>query len=79
VVKPTGDRLALAVRVMKARRRSSCPVCKLTIVPGQQIARVCDPAAWIHLHCVEIVRAIRLLRGELGGEVVTQYCHGGVD
>jgi hypothetical protein len=71
------DRLSLATRVMKARRRSTCPTCKGTIFPGHKIARVCDPDQWIHLHCVEIVRAIRLLSGELGGEVIGQYRHGG--
>jgi hypothetical protein len=70
------DRLALATRVMKARRRSTCNTCRASILPGQQIARVCDPDDWIHLHCVEVVRAVRLLRDELGGEVIGQYRHG---
>ena len=69
------DRLALAVRVITARRKSTCSICTLTILPGQQIARVCDPDAWIHEWCVEIVRAVRLLEHELGGEVIGQYRH----
>jgi hypothetical protein len=73
------DRLSLATRVMKARRRGSCPVCKSTIFPGQQIARVCDPDDWIHLRCVEVVRAVRLVEAELGGEVIGQYRHGEAD
>ena len=70
------DRLALATRTMKARKTTTCTVCKLTIIRGQSIARVTDPDAWIHTRCVEIVRAVRLLSAELGGEVVGQYRHG---
>jgi hypothetical protein len=69
------DRLALAVRVIKARRRSTCGICRGVILPGQSIARVTGPDAWIHLHCVEVVRAVRLLEHELGGEVLGQYRH----
>jgi hypothetical protein len=69
------DRLALAVRVIKARRRSTCSTCRAAILPGQSIARVTDPDAWIHLYCVEVVRAVRLLEHELGGEVIGQYRH----
>jgi hypothetical protein len=69
------DRLALATRTMTARRRSTCPTCKSTISPGQSIARVTDPDAWIHERCVEIVRAVRLVERELGGEVIGQFRH----
>lgn len=71
------DRLSLATRTMKARRRSTCPTCNGVILPGQSIARVTDPDAWIHLYCVEVVRQVRLLERELGGEVIGQYHHGG--
>jgi hypothetical protein len=64
------DRLALATRVMKARRRSTCEACNSAILPGQSIARVTDPDAWIHLYCVEVVRAVRLVKRELGGQVI---------
>jgi hypothetical protein len=60
---------------MKARRRSTCSACNGQVLPGQQIARVTDPDAWIHLHCVEVVRAVRLAAEELGGEVIGQYRH----
>jgi hypothetical protein len=40
------DRLALATRVMKARRTSSCPACDGLIVVGQSIARLTSPRGW---------------------------------
>jgi hypothetical protein len=67
------DRLSLATRVMKARRRSTCDSCGYVILPGQQIARVTDPDAWIHVGCVEAVRAVRLVKSVLGAEVVGVY------
>jgi len=54
----TADRLALAVRVMKARRRSICPACHCTVTVGNSIARLTDPPGWIHLTCVPIVRRL---------------------
>jgi hypothetical protein len=52
------DRLALAVRVMKARRTSTCPSCRGPVLVGQRIARLTDPAGWIHLACVPAVRRL---------------------
>ena len=59
------DRLALATRVMKARRGSVCTVCRAPVLVGQQIARLIRPAGWCHVGCVPVVRA---LRGDGGGE-----------
>lgn len=69
------DRLALATRVMKARRRSTCTSCRAFILPGQQIAKLTDPPAWIHVGCVELVQALQLLSDELGGEAIGGYAH----
>jgi hypothetical protein len=55
----TPDRLALAVRVRKARRQSVCPTCMSTIQIGQQIARLTDPSGWVHVRCVPAVRRLR--------------------
>jgi hypothetical protein len=55
----TVDRLALAVRVRKARRRSVCPSCRSGIEVGNQIAKLADPPAWIHVGCVAVVRQLR--------------------
>lgn len=52
------DRLALATRVMKARRRGVCPSCRGPVQIGQRIARLTDPPAWIHLACVPAVRRL---------------------
>ncbi len=49
------DRLALATRVMKARRGSICTVCRAPILVGQQIARLIRPPAWVHVRCVPAV------------------------
>jgi hypothetical protein len=49
------DRLALAVRVRKARRGSICTVCHSPVLVGQQIARLIRPAAWVHVRCVPAV------------------------
>jgi hypothetical protein len=54
----TADRLALAVRTMKARRTSTCPSCRGPILTGQRIAKLTSPAAWIHLSCVPAVRRL---------------------
>lgn len=70
------DRLSLAVRVMKARRRSTCPACRRLILPGMPIARLTDPSEWIHLACVEVVQALRLVSKELGGEVIAVIDEG---
>jgi hypothetical protein len=64
------DRLGLATRTMKARRRSTCSACRRVILPGMQIARVTDPPAWVHVGCVEVVAALQLVSRELGGEVI---------
>jgi hypothetical protein len=53
----TGDRLALATRVMKARRNSVCTVCRVPISIGQPIARLVSPSGWCHLTCVPAVAA----------------------
>lgn len=52
----TGDRLALATRTMKARRTSTCPACLGVIMVGTSIARLTNPAAWVHVRCLEVVR-----------------------
>lgn len=64
------DRLSLATRTMKARRRSTCGTCCRLILPGMQIARLADPPEWVHVGCVEVVRALQLVSRELGGEVI---------
>lgn len=53
------DRLALAVRVMKARRTSICTTCRSPVLVGQQIARLINPSAWVHIGCLPIVAALR--------------------
>jgi hypothetical protein len=50
------DRLALAVRVRKARRGSVCTICRVPIIIGQPIARLVSPPGWCHLTCVPAVR-----------------------
>jgi hypothetical protein len=67
------DRLSLATRTMKARRRSTCGSCRGPVLPGQQIARLTDPPEWIHLACVEVVQALQLVSKELGGVVIGTY------
>lgn len=69
------DRLALATRTMKARRRSTCTSCKTPILPGQTIAKLADPPEWIHVGCVELVQALQLLSDELGAEVIGGWEH----
>jgi hypothetical protein len=51
------DRLALATRTKRARRASTCPSCFGAILPGMAIARLADPAAWVHVWCVPVVAA----------------------
>lgn len=51
------DRLSLATRVRKARRSSTCPTCRGVITPGTHIARLVNPAAWVHVVCVPRVAA----------------------
>lgn len=53
------DRLALATRVMKARRTSICSICHAPVLVGQQIARLIRPAGWCHLTCVPVVAALQ--------------------
>jgi hypothetical protein len=54
------DRLALAVRVRKARRPGWCSICRLPVTIGQPIARLIRPAGWCHVGCVPAVaRALR--------------------
>lgn len=61
------DRLALATRVMKARRRGICTICRVPILIGQPIARLIKPAGWCHLGCVPVVaRAVARRRGDGG-------------
>jgi hypothetical protein len=48
-------RLALATRVMKARRAGWCSVCRRPVAIGQPIARLIKPAGWCHVGCVPIV------------------------
>lgn len=50
------DRLALAVRVMKAHRQTICPECRHLIQAGQRITRLANPGGWIHVTCVLAVR-----------------------
>jgi hypothetical protein len=52
------DRLALATRTMKARHNSTCPSCRGPVLIGQQIARLADPPAWVHVRCVPVVAAM---------------------
>jgi hypothetical protein len=52
------DRLALATRVMKARRMSICSVCGVPIIVGAPIARLVSPAGWCHLTCVPAVARV---------------------
>jgi hypothetical protein len=44
--------------VIRARRRSKCRLCLNWITPGQQITRLPDQA-WVHLHCITEVKAVR--------------------
>jgi hypothetical protein len=53
----TGDRLALAVTVRKARRNSTCTICRAPITIGQGIARLTAPSGWCHVLCVPAVAA----------------------
>ncbi len=53
----TADRLALATRVMKARRSSICTICRAPVLVGQPIARLIRPPGWCHLACVPAVAA----------------------
>jgi hypothetical protein len=53
------DRLALAVRVMKARRTSICTICRAPVLIGQSIARLTSPSGWCHLTCVPVVAALQ--------------------
>jgi len=47
----SGDRLALATRVMKARTTGgACPLCRTTIIRGQQIGKV--DGCWVHTACL---------------------------
>ena len=55
----TADRLSLATRTMKARRTSTCTICRVPILVGQPIARLIRPAGWCHLTCVPVVAAIK--------------------
>jgi hypothetical protein len=50
------DRLALAIRTRKARRRGTCHACTAPIQIGQQIAKMTAPTRWIHVACVPVVR-----------------------
>ena len=50
-----GDRLALAIRVRKARRTSPCSICRVPIIIGQPIARLTSPPGWCHVRCVPAV------------------------
>ncbi len=58
------DRLALAVRVRKARRNGVCNVCRVPIIIGQPIARLIRPTGWCHLACVPVVAAIKTTAGK---------------
>ena len=62
----TPDRLALATRVMKARRTSICTVCRAPVLVGQRIARLIRPAGWCHLTCVPVVAALQRNDGDHG-------------
>lgn len=41
----------LADRVMKARRQSTCPLCRGPVHIGNLIARL-GPGLWVHAHCL---------------------------
>lgn len=59
------DRLSLAVRVMTARRYSTCSVCRRRIIRGDRIARLVRPDGWCHIGCVPVVA--RVSAGGRGG------------
>jgi hypothetical protein len=61
------DRLALATRVMKARRPGSCSVCHRPVTIGQPIARLIRPVGWCHLACVPVVARTLRSRHDDGG------------
>jgi hypothetical protein len=56
------DRLALATRTMTARRYSTCGACLRRIIRGDQIARLVNPSAWVHIGCLPVVAELQ--RGE---------------
>jgi hypothetical protein len=62
------DRLALATRVMKARRTSICAICRAPVLVGQPIARLIRPAGWCHLTCVPVVAALQSTATTTGGQ-----------
>jgi hypothetical protein len=53
------DRLALATRTMTARRHGTCGACRRLIIRGDQIARLVNPAAWVHIGCVPAVARLQ--------------------
>jgi hypothetical protein len=55
----TADRLALATRTRRARRASTCTICRVPITIGQPIARLISPPGWCHVRCVpHVARAL---------------------
>ncbi len=52
------DRLALATRTRTAQRPSICPACSGPILAGMTIARLTQPAAWVHVRCVPAVARV---------------------
>jgi hypothetical protein len=60
------NRLSLATRTMTARRYSTCGACRRLIIRGDQIVRLINPSAWVHIGCVPAV--VRLQREEWGIE-----------
>jgi hypothetical protein len=51
-----------AARVMKARKQSTCPMCKRTINRGQQIGLT--PIGWSHVRCIlGRARALTMVSG----------------
>jgi hypothetical protein len=57
---------SLARRVRKARRRSTCPLCRGPVLVGQQIGLI--PAGWAHVSPC-IVERNRIIAGQLPGDL----------
>ncbi len=57
------DRLALATRTKRARRTSTCPLCRGPILIGMTIARLISPPGWCHVRCVPAVAAALSRKG----------------
>jgi hypothetical protein len=52
------DPLPLADRVRRARRASTCTICRAPVTIGQPIAHLATPRGWCHVKCAPAVAAI---------------------